>query len=111
MPNPSPHSPLDAIVRQLLRWRLVVLPIVAILFLFSLPIAARLEFDQSIESLYAKDDEYFSAYDRSKQLFGGDEFAIIAWPEDGLFEPDSDVVSERSRERIGTSGCRSYSAD
>jgi predicted RND superfamily exporter protein len=104
MPNPSPHSPLDAIVRQLLRWRLVVLPIVAILFLFSLPIAARLEFDQSIESLYAKDDEYFSAYDRSKQLFGGDEFAIIAWPEDGLFEPDSDVVSERSRERIESLG-------
>ncbi len=91
-------------VRQLLRWRMVVLPVVAILFLFSLPIAARLEFDQSIESLYAEDDEYFSAYDRSKQLFGGDEFAIVAWPEDGLFEPDSDVVSERSRERIEALG-------
>lgn len=100
MSEPLPASRLDAIVRQLLRWRLVVLPVVAILFLFSLPIAARLEFDQSIESLYAEDDEYFSAYDRSKQLFGGDEFAIIAWPEDGLFEPDSDVVSDRSRERI-----------
>ena len=104
MPEPSPASRLDVIVRQLLRWRMVVLPVVAILFLFSLPIAARLEFDQSIESLYAEDDEYFSAYDRSKQLFGGDEFAIVAWPEDGLFEPDSDVVSERSRDRIEALG-------
>jgi predicted RND superfamily exporter protein len=109
MPEPSPASRLDvtvldATVRQLLRWRMVVLPVVAILFLFSLPIAARLEFDQSIESLYAEDDEYFSAYDRSKQLFGGDEFAIVAWSEDGLFDPDSDAVSERSRERIEVLG-------
>ena len=114
MQEPSPADRLNATVldatvlgitvRQLLRWRMVVLPVVAILFLFSLPIAARLEFDQSIESLYAEDDEYFSAYDRSKQLFGGDEFAIVAWPEDGLFEPDSDVVSERSRERIEALG-------
>jgi len=100
MSEPSSTSLLDAIVQQLLRWRMLVLPVVAILFVIALPIAARLEFDQSIESLYAEDDEYFSAYDRSKQLFGGDEFAIIAWAEDGLFKPDSNIVSERSAERI-----------
>lgn len=100
MPDSTPLSLLESLVQKLLRWRLIVLPVVAILFVLSLPIAARLEFDQSIESLYAEDDEYFSAYDRSKKLFGGDEFAIVAWPEDGLFEPGGDVVSERSRDRI-----------
>ncbi|MHC4877841.1 MAG: efflux RND transporter permease subunit [Planctomycetota bacterium] len=97
-------SPLEASLRQLLRWRLVILPVVAILFVVSLPIAAQLEFDQAIESLYADDDEYFSAYARSKALFGGDEFAFVAWREQGLFESGSNRVSDDSRKRIETLG-------
>lgn len=100
MPDSPALSPLNAIVRQLFRWRLTVLPVTAIVFILSLPLAAQLQFDQSIDSLYADEDEYFAAYDRSRQFFGGDEFAFIAWEEVGLFDPDTNIVSEQSRQRI-----------
>jgi predicted RND superfamily exporter protein len=80
--------------------RLAILALAVVLTVFAWPVAARLSFDQSIESLYAQDDPHFAAYARSKSLFGGDEFAIVAWEETELFEPDSTLISSASRERI-----------
>ena len=101
--NRAPESAagfLDAVVASLLRWRVLVLVSIGVLAYLAWPVAEQIEFDQSIESLYAKDDPHFSEYATSKALFGGDEFAIIAWREAGLFQPDSVDVSDRSRERI-----------
>jgi len=93
---------LDAVVVSLLRWRVQVVVSIGVLAYLAWPVAERIEFDQSIESLYSKDDPHFSEYAASKALFGGDEFAIIAWREAGLFKPDSVDVSDRSRKRIET---------
>lgn len=91
---------LNAVVGGLLRWRMLVLPIIAVMTYLAWPIAEQIEFDQSIESLYAEDDPHFTEYAKSKSLFGGDEFAIVAWREEGLFVPDTVEISERSRERV-----------
>ena len=91
---------LIGVVGGLLRWRWGVLPLLAVLTYLAWPIAEQIEFDQSIESLYAEDDRHFTEYAASKASFGGDEFAIVAWEEKGLFVPDSVEISERSRERI-----------
>lgn len=46
--------------------------------------ATRLKFDQSIESLYAAENPVLLAYQRSKHIFGGDEFAFVAWTDPDL---------------------------
>lgn len=59
-----------------------------------------LEFDQSIDSLYAADDPVLQEYLKSKRLFLGDEFAFVAWEEPQLFEPNSLQLTKASRKRI-----------
>ena len=48
--------------------------------------ASRLQFDQSIESLYSTDDPHLAAFRFSRRLFGGDEFVIVAYGVSDLFE-------------------------
>lgn len=81
-------------------WRLPILGTALVLTWFAWPVASRLSFDQSIESLYAENDPHFSAYARSKSHFGGDEFAIFAWNEPGLLKPDKPEISPASEARI-----------
>jgi len=73
----------------LLRGRLWLLLGVVVLAVVSWPLANRLEFDQSIETLYAADDPHLIDYVDSKRQFGGDELVIVAWPQANLFEGES----------------------
>tara|TARA_R110002072_G_scaffold302100_1_gene483996 strand:+ start:193396 stop:195852 length:2457 start_codon:yes stop_codon:yes gene_type:complete len=97
---PSPPNFLEKTAAAVIHWRLAILAVAAIVTFLAWPIAARLNFDQSIESLYADDDQHFAAYARSKSHFGGDEFAIVAWEETGILSEDSTSVSPSSRGRI-----------
>ena len=49
--------------------------------------STQLQFDQSIESLYSQDDPVAQAFQRSKSIFGGDEFALIAFSDPELNTP------------------------
>ncbi len=98
-PNDVAGLPASA-VQFLIRWRVVVLLVVVILAAGAWPLASQIQFDRSIESLYTEDDDHLQAYSRSRALFGGDEFAAVAWSEDGLFDPKSGTVSETSRQRL-----------
>lgn len=91
---------LEFFIETLTRFRLFILPAALLMTVLVWPIADRLEFDQSIESLYADNDPHLEAYKASAVNFGGDEFAIIAWPEKGLFVEGTDSLSEASRKRI-----------
>ena len=97
---PPPPNFLEKTAAAVIHWRLAILAVAAIVTILAWPIAARLNFDQSIESLYADKDQHFAAYARSKQHFGGDEFAIVAWEETGILTEDSTSVSPGSRGRI-----------
>ncbi len=95
-------------IEGLLRWRGLLLVGVALLTVVIWPLADRLQFDQSIETLYAADDSHLIDYLESKRLFGGDELLIIAWNQDNLFEGDSySITPDVSRdikafaERVG----------
>lgn len=46
--------------------------------------AFRLSFDQSIESLYSRDNQHLRDYLQSKALFGGDEFVLVAYTDPNL---------------------------
>jgi predicted RND superfamily exporter protein len=62
--------------------------------------ASQLQFEQSIESLYAKDNARLAAWRYSKQIFGGDEFVVVAYTDPELFEPGEDNLTEAARDRI-----------
>lgn len=66
------------------RYRVVLGVIASLLTLGALIPASQLSFDQSIESLYAKDDPLLQAFRRSKLLFGGDELAMVAYTDPAL---------------------------
>lgn len=91
---------LELFVETLIRYRLFILPAALVATALVWPIASQLEFDQSIESLYADNDPHLEAYKASAVNFGGDEFAIIAWPEPDLFVEGTDSLSEESQARI-----------
>ena len=69
----------------LLRHRFLAFGIAVIAVVGAWPVAARLSFDQSIESLYSDDDPHLCRYTESKRLFGGDEFVIVAYTAPDLF--------------------------
>src|SRR5262245_40102309 len=75
---------IDALIRHRLP---ILLASVAISLLAVFP-AARLEFDQSIESLYAADDPHLTNYLESKRLFGGDELVGVVYSDRHLMEPE-----------------------
>lgn len=66
------------------------------------PVSQQLRFDESIESLYAKDDPHLTAYLQSKRLFGGDEFIIVAYTDPELFTPDGRELTPEAVKRIET---------
>ena len=91
---------LEFFVETLIRYRLFVLPAVLVMTALVWPIASQLEFDQSIESLYADNDPHLEAFQASRRTFGGDEFAIVAWEEPDLFSDDGKSISPESLKRI-----------
>lgn len=98
-PPAAPADWLTWLVHLLIRFRFL-------LFFLGLGLAAaatvpanRLEFDQSLEALYSPEDRHLVDFSRSKQTFGGDELAIVAWH-------DPDLLTEAGLARTSTLGER-----
>ena len=65
--------------------------------------ASRIQFDQSIESLYADTDPRLIEYRNSRKAFGGDEFVIVAYADPELFDaPESNNLSDAAFDRINS---------
>ncbi len=88
----------------LVKYRNWLLLAATVTLVVSIPIAKRLTFDQTIESFFAADNPDIQLLMQSRQDFGGDEFVIVAWREDGLIQvnPENDVpeLSQTSARRI-----------
>jgi len=82
-------------------WLLLAVVIVVVA---AIPIADRLEFDQTIDSFFAPDNPDIQLLKRSRADFGGDEFVIVAWHEPGLIQQnpagDYPELSATAAERI-----------
>ncbi|MCA9057468.1 MAG: MMPL family transporter [Planctomycetaceae bacterium] len=70
----------------------------------AIPIAARLGFDQSIDSFFASDHPDLIRLHHSRDDFGGDEFVIIAWPQPNVITRANDrelpELAEDAHQRI-----------
>ncbi len=84
----------------LIGYRLIVLLAVIVLTAAAWPIAARLRFDRSIESMYSPDDPHLKDYLESKELFGGDEFAFVAYTDPQLFAESGTELSVAGERRL-----------
>jgi predicted RND superfamily exporter protein len=91
---------MKTLVDFLIRYRLWLLLVVVVLLPVSYFEAKNLAFDQSIESLYAEDDERLNNYLESKSLFGGDEFVIVAYTDPQLISPGGIELSPESAAQI-----------
>ncbi|MFK7777994.1 MAG: MMPL family transporter [Gimesia sp.] len=90
---------LELLVDRLYNLRWILLLISLIMTGFAIFPASQLSFEQSIESLYAKDDQHLLDYLESKSLFGGDELVFVAYTSPDLLEPEElEKVREFSNE-------------
>lgn len=66
------------------RNRLLVIAATAVVL--SIPVSERLQFDQRIESFFATENPDLKRLQEGREIFGGDEFVIVAWTEERLLE-------------------------
>ncbi|MEX1098187.1 MAG: MMPL family transporter [Planctomycetales bacterium] len=90
----------ERIADALVRARRILLPAALLLIGLAWPIAQRLEFEQSIERLFAEEDPILEDYKESKSLFGGDALVLVAYDDGELFRPDSLELSEAAEARL-----------
>lgn len=64
--------------------------------------AARLELDKSIESMFSNDDPVLMAFRESREAFGGDEFAFVAYEAPALYFTASSDGEEDDAEGLTT---------
>jgi predicted RND superfamily exporter protein len=74
-------------VDALIRWKTGVLLVTLVSALIAMPIASRLDLEQSIESFFAEHDPLLRAWLDSNAWFGEDEFILVAYRDDDLVEP------------------------
>jgi predicted RND superfamily exporter protein len=90
MSDPEPLPTRDAAAKfaaWLIRFRTPLFLGAVLVTLLAWGPSSRLQFDQSIESLYSKTDPHLVAFRESKQLFGGDELAFVAYTDPELETP------------------------
>ncbi|MGE3317534.1 MAG: RND family transporter, partial [Planctomycetaceae bacterium] len=83
-----PPSRLRWLADFLIRRRLILLVVAVVVTSLAVGPASRLDFDQSIESLYDPNDPHLLDYLESKKLFGGDEFILAVYTDPQLKEPE-----------------------
>lgn len=96
--SPQPQRWLESWVDLLFKLRWILLLVFLVLTGIAVFPASKLDFDQSIESLYSKDDQHLLDYLESKQLFGGDEFVFVAYTVPDLLKQDGAKESEGLKE-------------
>ncbi|TWT38807.1 efflux RND transporter permease subunit [Blastopirellula retiformator] len=90
-----PEMPvLDRSIELLVRFRVVTLILGICLLGVSLVIGQSLHFDRSIDNMFAPGDPLLAPYLRLKEIFGGNEVVLAAYPDPELFD-ESEVGMDR----------------
>ncbi|MFQ5733451.1 MAG: RND family transporter [Planctomycetaceae bacterium] len=98
--NPPGSTNAGRLVDFLVRRRSVLFVAAVLLLAAGWPIAQQLQLDRSIESLYAAGDPHLVDYQTSKSLFGGDEFAVVAFTDPKLIDPATKHISDSAADSV-----------
>ena len=86
----SPPSLVERSLGWVVEHRALGFVLACLLTLIAVPVSRRLQFDQSIEALYAHGNPRLTEFRESRALFGGDELILIAWRDPELFDEKGD---------------------
>ena len=84
--NASPHSAASAIAALVLRLRIPIVALIALLTIGAAMLAGSLEFNNSLEVWFLDDDPELVEYAEFQQHFGSDEFVLIGVTTDDVFD-------------------------
>jgi uncharacterized protein len=80
------------IIDRLIAWRHPLLALAVVAAAVAFFPARHLEFDRSIDSMFAPDDPLMEPYRQLKRTFGGNEVVLAVYADDGLFHPDGSGI-------------------
>lgn len=80
------------IVDHLIAWRFPLLGFALVGAAVAFVPAQHLEFNRSIDSMFASDDPLIGPYHRLKRTFGGNEVVLAVYADPGLFDPDGSGI-------------------
>ena len=69
-----------------IRWRYLLIIVAIVVAALAYVPAGRVEFDRSIENMFAANDPLLEPYGRLKRTFGGNELVLVAYDDDQLLE-------------------------
>ena len=87
-------------VDRLIGWRILLFLLAVVLAVAAFPASGQLEFDRSVENLFAEDDPLLVPYQRLARAFGGNEIVLAVYTDNNLFAPDASGL-ERLAETSG----------
>lgn len=87
--HPGPAASFaDSFARFIVAWRFWLLAGALALVAIAYGPSSRLEFDRSIENMFAEDDAILVPYQQLKRTFGGDEVVLAAYVDPKLMTPE-----------------------
>ena len=90
------HRQSQKCAQCLLRWRLPLLALGLVAAVLAYPLADRLEFDQTLQNMFAPDDPELAAFEKFGRTFGGDQVVLAVYDEPNLMTP-AGIASTPSR--------------
>jgi hypothetical protein len=90
------------------RWPLLVAALLAAAL--AMPASQRMDFDRSIENMFASDDPLLATYRKLKRTFGGNEIVMVVYSDPSLFAEDGSgldrlgAISQRCETVPGVAG-------
>ena len=85
------------IIERLIAWRLPLLALAAVAAAAAFFPARGLQFDQSVENMFASDDPLLGPYEKLKRTFGGNEVVLAVYRDDDLFHADGRGIRRLSK--------------
>jgi predicted RND superfamily exporter protein len=77
----------SAIVSSLIRFRWPLLALGILIVAVAYPFSLRVEFDRSIENMFAPDDPLLAPFKKLKETFGGNEIVLAVYEDPELLDP------------------------
>lgn len=96
----SPASISHTASAWLVRRRVALLVIGCVLTLLAWPVSWRLEFDRSIENMFASDSPLLPPFRQLKRTFGGDEIVMVAYVDQRLLSTEGLARLDRLRKDL-----------
>ncbi len=102
MNRPPSHRNDQKLSNVVVRFRWLLALLGAIIGIAAFPISQRVEFDRSIEGMFADDDPTLIAYRELRQSFGGNEVVMLVYQDDEFETAEGMTRNETLTQRIAS---------